>query len=231
MGTGRRERLRAATISEITRTARRLLVEEGPEAVTLRAIAREMGMTAPALYRYFPSHEDLLRHLIGDLYNDLTDSLAARLEALAPEGIEARFRAAGHWFRRWSLDHPREYGLMFGAPFPRAEGSEPHDYADECGARFGMTFMDLFRELWEQKPFPIVPDECIDPGLRAQLAEYRDHMRIPLPLGCLLVYLQCWVLLQGAVSLEVFGHLRFALTDAEPLFALTLDDIALRLGF
>lgn len=239
MSGARRERQRAATIAEISRTARRLLVEDGIEAVTLRAIAREMGMTAPALYRYFANRDELLRHLAGDLYGDLTDFLAARLEEVAGDGIEARFRAAGHGFRRWSLNHPREYGMIFGTPLPPPgapgghgeDGAHVHDHADECGARFGMFFMALFTELWAQRPFPVPADEEIAPGLRAQLAEYRDHMGIALPLGCILVYLQCWVLLQGAVSLEVFGHVQFALADPEPLFALSLDDIARRLGF
>ena len=238
---GRRERMRAATVAEISRTARRLLVEEGTEAVTLRAIAREMGMTAPALYRYFPSRGDLVRHLVGDLYDDLTDALEARIEEMAAADIEIRFRAVAGRFRRWALDHPREYGLIFGAPLPQPERHDAddhaHDHADECGHRFSLVFMRLFTELWLRKPFPVVPDQDIDPGLRAQLASYRDHVREhegnllpPLPLGCLLVYLRCWVLLQGAVSLEVFGHLDFALTDPEPLFELTLDDIAVRLG-
>jgi AcrR family transcriptional regulator len=234
MRPGRRERVRAATIAEITETARRLLVEEGAEAVTLRAIAREMGMTAPALYRYFPSHEDLLRHLVGELYNELTDFLLSRLEPVESEGIKAKFLVAGLGFRHWALEHPREYGLLFGAPFPQAvlrnEQPAPRDHADECGARFGRLFIDLFLELWEEKPFPVTPDELIDPGLRAQLAAYRDYLQVSLPIGCLLVFLQCWILLQGAVSLEVFGHLNFALTDPEPLFHLTLHDIAHRLG-
>jgi len=64
----RRDRLRAATTAEILQTARRLLVESGPEAVSLRAIAREMGMTAPGLYRYFGSHEELIRHVIAGIF-------------------------------------------------------------------------------------------------------------------------------------------------------------------
>ena len=60
----RRDRLRAATTEEIIQTARQLLVKDGPEAVSLRAIAREMGMTAPGLYRYFGSHEELIRHVV-----------------------------------------------------------------------------------------------------------------------------------------------------------------------
>src|SRR5260370_38216412 len=66
----RRDRLRAATTAEILQTARRLLVESGPEAVSLRAIAREMGMTAPGLYRYFGSHEELIRHVIAGIFTE-----------------------------------------------------------------------------------------------------------------------------------------------------------------
>jgi AcrR family transcriptional regulator len=71
----RRERVRAATVAEIKQVARRLLVNEGPQNVTLRAIAREMGMTAPGLYRYFPSYDHLLAELVVDIYRELTDAL------------------------------------------------------------------------------------------------------------------------------------------------------------
>src|SRR2546423_12967016 len=67
----RRDRLRAATIDEIIQTARQLLVKDGPDAVSLRAIAREMGMTAPGLYRYFGSYEELVRHLCAGIFTEL----------------------------------------------------------------------------------------------------------------------------------------------------------------
>src|SRR6266511_91616 len=69
----RRERLREATLREIREVARRLLVDEGPAAISVRAIAREMGMTAPALYRYYPSHTHLVAALTADLYTELSD--------------------------------------------------------------------------------------------------------------------------------------------------------------
>src|ERR671913_1960482 len=71
----RRDRVRAATVTEIKDTARRILVAEGVDGLSLRAIAREMGMTAPALYRYFPSREDLVVHLIAELYGQLTSAM------------------------------------------------------------------------------------------------------------------------------------------------------------
>ena len=75
----RRDRVRAATTQEIKQTARRILVSHGSEAVSLRAIAREMGMTAPALYRYFGSHEELIKHVIADIFTELTDDLRAAI--------------------------------------------------------------------------------------------------------------------------------------------------------
>src|SRR5437773_165735 len=103
----RRDRVRAATTDEIKQTARRLLVEQGSEAVSLRAIAREMGMTAPALYRYFDSHEKLIKHVIADIFTELTNDLHAAIESAgtASDGdLTAKVMAACWEFRRWSLD-------------------------------------------------------------------------------------------------------------------------------
>src|SRR6266851_7983869 len=77
----RRDRVRAATTQEIKQTARRLLVSQGSEAVSLRAIARAMGMTAPALYRYFDSHEELIRHVVADIFTELADELHVAIKA------------------------------------------------------------------------------------------------------------------------------------------------------
>ena len=79
----RRDRVRAETTAEIKQTARQILVAQGPEAVTLRAIAREMGMTAPALYRYFGSHEDLIRHVVGDIFSEIGAGSQAAIEGAA----------------------------------------------------------------------------------------------------------------------------------------------------
>ena len=227
----RRDRLRAATVREISETARRILVQEGPEAVTLRAIAREMGMTAPALYRYFDSHGELLRHLVGDLFTELTGELYAALEQVPADDMSGKFMTAGRQFRTWAHAHPREYALLFGAPVRGVDQQDQIDFAEECARQFGWTFMNLFLELWKKKPFRIPDDDEIDPGLREQLRRYRDDvLGIDLPLGVMQQFLTCWVRLQGGVSLEVFGHLDFALTDAAPMFELMLTEVAADLG-
>lgn len=230
----RRDRLHAATAQEIKQTARRLLVDHGAEAVSLRAIAREMGMTAPALYRYFGSREELIRHVVADVFTELTGSLRAAIASAAAGGgdLTAQVIAACWEFRRWSLDHKREFGLLFGTPLAGVN-VEKDEITSECGQEFGNTFFALILQLWRTSAFPVPPDAAIDAGLRAQLERYRDGLGAlgaGLPLGLLLIFLRCWTRLYGTLSLEVFGHLGFALDDPEPMFELMLVDTAPLIG-
>ena len=110
---------------------------------------------------------------------------------------------------------------------------EKDEITAECGAEFGNTFFALILELWHENPFPVPPDDAIDQSLREQLEHYRDglgSLGTGLPLGLLLIFLRCWTRLYGTLSLEVFGHLGFALDDAEPMFELMLVDTAPLIG-
>jgi len=109
----RRSRVRDATVAEIKATARTLLVAEGPEALTLRAIARAMGMTAPALYRYFDSHEALVGACCMDLLDEITETLERARDAVGTDDPVGRLTAACRAFRDWSLTHRREFQLVF----------------------------------------------------------------------------------------------------------------------
>jgi AcrR family transcriptional regulator len=234
----RRDRQRAATMAEIIQTARRLLVESGPEAMSLRAIAREMGMTAPGLYRYFDSHEELHRHVCASIFTELGQDIhraiqAAGAPAATPDEMTAKLTAkmvaACQEFRRWALNHRAEFGLLFGMPLPGLDDGR-YDVADECALEFAGTFLTLFLELWSAAPFPVPEAGDIDPGLREQLTRYRDALGTDLPLGAVLTFLRCWTVLYGAVAMEVFGHMRFALEDAAPMFEFTLSDLATLVG-
>jgi len=235
----RRDRLRAATIEEITQAARQLLVKDGPEAVSLRAIAREIGMTAPGLYRYFGSHEELIRYVCANIFTELGEDIHQAIQAAAvpaedgPDLVTTKLTikmvAACREFRRWSLTHKGEFGLVFGVPLPGLDDAR-HDIADECALTFAGTFFALFLELWKMAPFPVPDPAAIDPGLRGQLERYRDELGTDLPLGAVLTFLRCWMVLYGAVAMEVFGHLSFALEDPAPMFEITLADLAALLG-
>lgn len=231
----RRDRVRAATTQEIIQTARRLLVEQGVDAVSLRAIAREMGMTAPALYRYYDSHETLIKYVIADIFTELTTGLRAAIAAAgAASGgdLNQKVIAACWEFRRWALSHRREFGLLFGTPLPGVN-VERDEITAEYGGQFGNTFFALILELWHRRPFPVPADEEIAADLLAQLERYRDglgELAAGLPLGLLLIFLRCWTRLYGIVSLEVFGHLGFALDDAGPMFEMMLAETAPLIG-
>ena len=236
----RRDRVRAATTQEIIQTARRLLVEQGPNAITLRAIAREMGMTAPALYRYFGSHEVLLRHVVADIFTELASHVKAAIHdaGQSTDGLDEaevmvlKMAAGCREFRAWTLEHVPEFSMIFGSPLPGLEAlHEMHtDPTVDCGYQFGQVFLDLFSELYRRRPFPIPADAEIDPSLRGQLARYRELVGSELPLGALQTFLRCWVLLYGIVSLEAFGHMQFALDDSSPMFELMLSDLAPMIG-
>ena len=235
----RRDRLRAATMEEITATARRLLVEQGPEAASLRAIAREMGMTAPGLYRYYGSREELLRHVIAEIFRELAADIRRAIreavepapagEARQPAHLALKMVAACQEFRHWSLTHRDEFALLFGVPLPEIDDGR-FDIAEECALEFAGTFYTLFLELWNAIRFQVPAESQIDPGLRAQLARFRGTLRTDAPDGAILVFLRCWMLLYGAVAMEVFGHLGFALEDPAPMFELTLSDLARLVG-
>lgn len=243
----RRERVRAATVDEIKAVALRLLVEEGSEAATLRAIAREMGMTAPGLYRYFPSHEDLHKALVADTYDRIADVLAKARDGaggaqVSEPGLAGKplvvveLVCVSKAFRDWAAAHPQEFRLVFGSPVP-ALSTDAEDPALAAGNRFGAVFVEIFVRLWAEQPFPVDPDDLLPEALAAQLREYRatlvglfGEQAAALPLGALDVYLRAWVQLYGLVAMDVFNHLHFCLSDAGPFFETSLAAIGRTLG-
>jgi AcrR family transcriptional regulator len=229
----RRDRVRAETVREIKQTARRVLVEQGADGLALRAVAREMGMTAPALYRYFDSREDLIDAVVADLYDELISELQRAIAAARPATVGRQLMAASRAFRRWATTHHLEFGLLFATPAesiaaePEAAGEGP---AQEASRRFGALFGALFTRLYVEHPFPIRPESELEPELQQQLREWCGELAVDLPLGAMYAFLSCWIRLYGIVCMEIFGHLRFALDDAEPMFEAELRALGEQLG-
>jgi AcrR family transcriptional regulator len=232
----RRDRVRADTVREIKETARRVLVEQGGDGFALRAIAREMGMTAPALYRYFDSRENLVEHVVADLYDELCAHLESARDDADPATPPVQLLAASRAFRRWAITHHQEFGLLFGSagdgvvPPHDQLHADPDSPAHAASRRFGQIFATLMAQVYLARPFPVPAEEAIDPTLAEQLRGWMEEFPIELPLGVVRVFLSCWVRLYGLVAMEVFGHLKFALDDAEPMFEAELHDLAEVLG-
>jgi AcrR family transcriptional regulator len=224
----RRERLRTSTVAEIKDAARRQLVTGGPTAISLRAIARDMGMTAPAIYRYFPSLDGLVSEVAADLFDELRRTVEAARDAAGDD--LARLLAMARAFRGWSVGHPAEFALMFGTAVPGVVALEAMcDNEDHPGARFGRPFLDTIRELWTRAPFRTPPAEVIAARLGPVLEPLRASQG-DLPVEVAWAFLSGWVRLNGLVAMEVNNHLRWAVTDPEALFELELLAFVGQLG-
>ncbi len=225
----RRGRLREGTVADIKRTARELLVYGGPSAISLRAIARTLGMSAAALYRYFPSLEALVLELASDLYTELRSAVTAAAELAGGEGLDpaARLAVMARAFRAWSRAHPAEFALMFGNPVPGVA-----DLEDDClspdhpGALLGAAFLEPFVALWRSGGAPHRPAPDLGTSTAPLLGVHGEN----LPAGALAAFLVAWTRLYGLIAMDVFGHLRWAVTDVEPLFEAELAAFIRQLG-
>ncbi|HEX8630995.1 MAG TPA: TetR/AcrR family transcriptional regulator [Catenuloplanes sp.] len=227
----RRERLRTTTVAELKAAARRQLVTGGPAAVSLRAIARDLGMTAPAIYRYFASLDALIVALTVDFYAELRHTVEAARDRHPPDQPLRRLGEMARGFRQWARQHPAEFALMFGSPVPGVTDFDRlSGPVQEAGARFGAAFLDAFGELYARHRMPAPPAQLLDERFTARLGPYAEALGDRFPLPVVYVFLAGWTRLYGLVATEVFGHLQWAMTDAEPLFELELarivDDLA-----
>lgn len=223
-----RERARAQLTREIKDVARRQLAEEGAAALSMRSIARELGLgSASALYRYFPSRDAILTALIIDAYNALGAAAEAAEARVHAQGLMDRWLAVCRGVREWALAHPQEYALIFGSPVPGY--AAPEDTISPAG-RVPRLLTALLGDL------PAVATNDAQgrprPGrerLHALLPAVRD---IPpgVPDELVIRGVMAWTYLFGAISFEVFGHRREIVSAAEPFFEHEMRTIAMVLG-
>ncbi|MFE5585331.1 TetR/AcrR family transcriptional regulator [Kitasatospora sp. NPDC056531] len=227
--TGRRERLRAETTAEIKRTALELMGGGGPDAITLRAIAREMGMTANAIYGYFAARDDLVTALIEDVYTALADAVDAAWAASAQGTPAVRIQAWAHAFRGWALANPEGFRLIYGDPVPgyRAPDGGP---APDAARRVCVGIAALADAAWTAAQPAHGGDEFdwddFDPGL---LGKVRPAFPALPPAGVALA-LRIWGHLHGLVALEVYGHLSAQTLAPDKLFRAELTQLVRTLG-
>jgi AcrR family transcriptional regulator len=215
--TGRRERLRAETTAEIKNVALELMASGGPDAITLRAIAREMGMTANAIYGYFATRDDLVTTLIDDVCTALADALDEAWEATSAKDPAIRIRTWADAFRDWSLANPQGFRLIFGDPVPgyRAPEGGP---APDATRRICIGLIGLAAAAWPHAEHLYSGSEFewsdFDPAL---LDDVRPAFP-ELPPAAVALALRIRGHLHGLVSLEVYGHMRTMTRTPDKLF-------------
>lgn len=215
----RRDRIRNATVAEIKAQAWSQIAESGPATLSLRAVAREMGMTSSALYRYFPSRDHLLSALAADGFASLADELEAAERKVRSRRLEdgELFLTLVRKYRAWAITHPREYALMFGTPVPGFEQSGPEAKL-EMVRGVNVLFRCMVTSLEEGDIVPPPLHPTVDRKLQAKLRKWNDHAGSELPPEALATCMFVWTQLHGAISLELFGHLPEPLMPAGELF-------------
>ncbi|GAA2210128.1 TetR/AcrR family transcriptional regulator [Nonomuraea monospora] len=224
----RRERLRAELERDAKAVARRIAAEEGVEGLTLAAVAREIGVTPPALYRYFDGRPGLLRALYDDVNAEFMDVVRSAVRRQGPDDVRAQLYAATRAVLDWSMANKVEFDLLMGAHFPKISASHddiPVVIARELGGMFGA----LFDRLWREGRLTYPADEDLDPALAAQLETYRSHVGLRFPLGVVFLMFACWRQIYGLLCMAVYAHQAFAFDDPLPLFENMMDDLLGRL--
>ncbi|WP_040792461.1 TetR/AcrR family transcriptional regulator [Nocardia paucivorans] len=224
-----RARARAQTLADIKRIAREHLATHGATALSLRAVARELGVVSSAVYRYVRSRDELLTMLVVDGYDTLGDAVDAAVAAAPDDPIE-RFRATGRAIRAWALAEPAWYGLLFGTPVPGYHAPAEHTVVP--GTRVIATLLRLFEQAYQRHL--LTPPRDITP-LSGPLAEdfvrIRDEFAPDLPEWLLARGLTVWCALFGAVNFDVFDMYGVdTFTDRDQVFELHLDALLVLIG-
>jgi AcrR family transcriptional regulator len=215
--TGARARARAELTDQIKVVAREHLADHGAAALSLRAVAREVGMVSSAVYRYFPSRDDLLTALIVDAFDAVGRAAEDADAACTPDDIAARWLAVARAVRRWALAHPHEYALVYGSPVPGY--AAPADTVDPA-ARVSLVFLQLVAH--GVAIGAVAVDDHIETSrvVRQDLARLRTVAVDGVPDAALSRAMIVWAHLFGAISYELFGHLHRVITDYDAFFDL-----------
>ncbi|SEL93597.1 TetR/AcrR family transcriptional regulator [Streptacidiphilus jiangxiensis] len=217
-----RERAREELTLEIKREARRQLADEGAQRLSLRAVARELGMASSALYRYFPSRDDLLTALIMDAYNALGERAEAAVAAAPADDPRERWRALCGSVRDWAKEHPHEYALLYGTPVP---GYRAPEETVTAALRVILALLSVLRGAAHHLDLrtPVRP-------LRGALAEQAAGLVAVLTpevsAGVLTRAVVAWTQLFGMISFELFGHLVGSFDPADEFFAHSVEEMA-----
>ncbi len=222
---GARERARIEVTAAIKDEARRQLAAEGAAKLSLRAVARELGMVSSALYRYFPSRDDLLTALIVDAY-DAVGAAAESALAEAPDslGHRSRWIAVCSAVRAWALAHPHEYALIYGSPVPGY--TAPMDTVGPA-SRVGLALLSVIRDAHRANGLAVPP---LDEALRPEARRIAADLAPDLPPSVVVALVAAWSQLFGLISFENFGQFNRIVEERDVFFAQAAARLAYEVG-
>ncbi|MFI6430191.1 TetR/AcrR family transcriptional regulator [Rhodococcus oryzae] len=199
-----RERAREQTLADITRIGREHLARGGAAALSLRAVARDLGVVSSAVYRYVGSRDELLTLLVVEGYTELGDAVDAAVAAVPAGDPRARLHALGHAVRDWALAEPACYGLLFGSPVPGYRA--PAERTTGPGTRVVGVLVRIFDDANRSGEIVVPQTIPIGESLRENLRAIRAELGLDLSEEALARGVLAWSSLFGAVNFEVFGQ-------------------------
>jgi AcrR family transcriptional regulator len=217
---GLRERVRAELIADIKRLACAQIAAEGAPSLSLRAIARDLGMASSAIYRYFASRDELLTALIIDSYEALGAAVEDASTKAKPDDLLGRWIALGQAVRRWALANPAEYGLIYGTPVP---GYKAPELTIPSATRYTEVLIALLVDIDATRSTRSI--RALSPAARREYKLFRTRTGTNVSDDVLIDGLAAWGMLFGTVSFEVFGHLRNVIDDVDAHFVAMLDRV------
>jgi AcrR family transcriptional regulator len=224
-----RARARQQTMRDIVRIGREHLATEGAAALSLRAVARDLGLVSSAVYRYVASRDELLTLLVVDGYDELGDAVDAALARVDASDHAERMRVIGRAVRAWALAEPATYALLFGSPVPGYEA--PAEQTTGPGTRVVRRLVEVWEDAWVAGAVSL-PDEPVTPRrLARDLARIRRELGLTAPDALVARGMLAWAALFGCVSFEVFGQYGpDTFSDPKDIFELHLRTLVEAVG-
>jgi AcrR family transcriptional regulator len=222
MARPRREKILDITREEIKDTARRLMAEKGTAGLSVRAIARQMGMTAPALYHYYASLNDLITALIQDAFTQLADTLESAAAASDLTTSAQRLTAVANANRGWALAHPIDFQLLYGNPIPNY--IQPTEVTYPPARRSFLVTAGIFTTALESGEIDLpVQYRDLPPALEQSLLDLTQVEGHDLPLPALYLTATAWVKIHGHIMLELFNLIQPVIGDVDEFFQYELQ--------
>jgi AcrR family transcriptional regulator len=214
-----RARVRKELAKEILDAARGHLAIDGPAGLSLRAVARDLGMVPSALYRYYESRDALLTALIVEAYRGLAETAAAADRSQAEADFPARWSATTRAFRDWALAHPQEWALIFGSPVPGYRA--PQDTIEPAAAVYA-SVGGLLGDAWRAgRLHP--PPVAVPRALKVDLERFREQLVGEAPDEVVLAALVVLQQILGALSAELFGQYNDAVYARDSLWRVAME--------
>lgn len=227
-----RQVARQKLTAEIIGEGRRQLAEHGASGLSLRSVARELGMVSSAVYRYVASRDDLLTRLIVEAYDSLGASVEACAESTAGEPPLDRWVYAAHAVRDWALERPHEYFLVFGTPVP---GYAAPEITAISGTRTQRVLVGIVAEASERgqlEPIGASKDANMSSDLIDDFASLRSNVEGGdfLTDDVVLAILTGWTQMFGLLSFELSNQTRGVVEHHRDLFDASARVMATRIG-